>query len=51
MSRKGVWCNIKEEAVVWKCICTCALSQRKMVEEPSCVLWEFILLKYEGSIV
>jgi hypothetical protein len=47
MSWKGVWCNTKEEGVVWKCICTCALFQWKMVEEPSCVLCEFIPLKYE----
>jgi hypothetical protein len=38
--------------LVWKCICTCVLSQWKMVEKPSCVLCEFILLEYEeGSIM
>ncbi len=42
-----VWYNTKKQGVVWKCICTCALSQWKMVEELSCVLCEFILLKYE----
>jgi len=42
-----VWSDIREEGVVWKCICTCLLSQWKMVEKPSCVLCEFILLKNE----
>ncbi len=31
---ENVWCNIRKEGIVWKCICTCVLSQWKMVEEP-----------------
>jgi hypothetical protein len=49
---RGVLCNSKEEGIVWKCICIYVLSQWKMVEEPSCALCKFILLKNEeGSIV
>ncbi len=44
---RGVWSNTKEEGVVWKCIHICLLSLWKMVEKPSCVLCEFILLKNE----
>jgi hypothetical protein len=52
LSWKDVWCNIKEEEIVWKYICTYVLFQWKMVEELSCVLCEFIILKSEeGSIV
>jgi len=44
--------TLREEGVVWKCICTCVFSQWKMVEKPSCVLCVFILLKNEeGSII
>jgi hypothetical protein len=47
---RGVCCNIREEGIVWKYICTCVLFQWKMVEEPSCAL--FILLKNdEGNIM
>ncbi len=42
-----MWCNSKIEGVVWKCIYICVLFQWQMVEEPSCALCEFILLKYE----
>jgi hypothetical protein len=47
----GEMCNTRKEGVVWKYICTYVLFQWKMVEEPSCVLCEFILLKNEDSIV
>jgi hypothetical protein len=45
----GEMCDV---TIVWICICTCVLSQWKMVEELSCVLCEFILLEYEeGNII
>jgi hypothetical protein len=50
LSWRGVWCNIKEEGIIWKC--TCMLFQWKVVEKLSCVLREFILLEYEeGNII
>ncbi len=42
-----MWCNIRDEGVVWKYICTCVLFQWKMVEELSCALCGFIILKNE----
>jgi hypothetical protein len=41
----NVWCNSKNEGIVWKC--TYVLFQWQMVEEPSCALCKFILFKYE----
>jgi hypothetical protein len=43
----NVWCNSKNEGIVWKHICTYVLFQWQMVDEPSCALCKFILLKYE----
>jgi hypothetical protein len=46
LSFTNVWCNNKNEGVVWKRICTCVLFQWQMVEEPY-AFCKFILLKYE----